>query len=301
MIDARKTPFRFPDFFIIGAPKSGTTALSTYLMQHPDIGFSVPKEPHYFNDDFSTRYTYSLGEYMKCFGPTSADKPSVGEGSVFYLRSRTAVPNILKYAPDAKFIVMLRNPVEAVYSWHWQAIYSFGENILDFEQAWLAQRERAQGRRIPRYNRLHEALEYGPLFTYGEQLERLYRAVPEHRVRVILFDDLQKDPSSTYKQTLEFLNVRELELPRYDVINSSKKNRYQTFETISNGLGAVKRALGIKRGFGALKRLKKWNTRYQQRPPLSASFKSTLRAYYHDDVLKTSSIIHRNLDEWVRD
>src|SRR6185312_16840962 len=111
MADMHPTPPGFPNFFIIGAPKCGTTALSEYLRRHPNIGFSEQKEPHYFNDDFSSRHIYSLDEYMKCFASNSADKVAIGEASVFYLSSRSAVRNILQHMPDAKFIVMLRDPV----------------------------------------------------------------------------------------------------------------------------------------------------------------------------------------------
>src|SRR5690625_588329 len=158
----------YPNFFIIGAPKSGTTALSEYLRQHPEVLFSNPKEPHFFNDDFSHRHITSLDKYLSCFAHATGEERALGEGSVFYLYSKTAVSNIVGQSPHAKFIVMLRIPIEAVYSWHWEVLFNHGENLNDFEEAWHAQEKRKQGKSLPPHNRVREALRYGPLFSYGE-------------------------------------------------------------------------------------------------------------------------------------
>lgn len=299
MVDTRPTPPGFPNFFIIGAPKCGTTALSEYLRQHPHIGFSEPKEPHYFNDDFSSRHIYSLDDYMKCFPADAPTKAAVGEGSVFYLSSRTAVSNILRHAPEARFIVMLRNPVEAAYSWYWQAVHSFGEDIMEFEQAWIAQDDRAQGRRLPRYNKVREALQYGPLFKCGDQLERLYDTVPRQRVKVILFDEFKNDTNRIYLEVLEFLGVPRIELARYQVMNPGRRFRYASIEAVPRIMGNIKRKLGIEKGLGVLTRLKAWNTTHEKRPPLRASFRGHLKDYYRTDVLKAAKLIQRDLGAWA--
>ncbi len=135
---------KFPNFFIIGAPKAGTTALSEYLRGHPQVFFSEPKEPHFFNDDFSARHTYDMDTYLSYFKDADEEYKAIGEGSVFYLSSKNAVPNILKKNPNAKFIVMLRNPVSMAQSWHAQAIHSFGETVLDFDKAWHLQDKRKE-------------------------------------------------------------------------------------------------------------------------------------------------------------
>ena len=99
-----------PDFFIIGAPKCGTTALAHYLSEHPQVCFSYPKEPYYWADDFpgiQRRFGIrSLEKYLQLFEPSSSIKTAFGEGSTIYLASSTAVDRILQFKPDAKFIVM---------------------------------------------------------------------------------------------------------------------------------------------------------------------------------------------------
>lgn len=288
-----------PNFFIIGAPKSGTTALSEYLRQHPDVLFSEPKEPHFFNADFSHRHIDSMATYLDCFSHGTGHELAVGEGSVFYLYSRVAVPNIIARWPDARFIVMLRNPVEAVYSWHWQALYSFGEDLVDFEQAWRAQEDRLAGRRLPRANRVREALHYGPLFRYAEQLERLFQSVPSAQVKIVLFDDFKSDPGRSYRDVLAFLGLPPTDLANYEVINPSKRIRYPVLEhTIRAGV-AVKRFMGIEQGLGIATRLKGWNTRYEKRPLLAKAFREELLDYYRDDIRRTAALIGRDLEHWL--
>ena len=289
-----------PNFFIIGAPKSGTTALSEYLRQHPDVLFSQPKEPHFFNDDFSHRHIESMDAYLDCFSHGGGDEVAIGEGSVFYLYSRTAVPNIVAHWPDARFIVMLRNPLESAYSWHWQALYSFGEDLVNFEQAWRAQGDRLAGRQLPRDNRVREALHYGPLFRYAEQLERLFRSVPAEQVKIVLFDDFKSDTGRAYQDILAFLNLPLMELSHYEVINPSKRIRYPVLErTIRLGV-AIKRFIGIEeQGLGIATRLKRWNTRYEKRPPLTETFREELLDYYRDDIRRTAALIGHDLDNWL--
>jgi hypothetical protein len=138
-----------PNFFIIGAPKSGTTSLANYLSAHPEVHFSDPKEPKYFHSDFHPEHRYALDEggYLGCFDPGEMSRCSaVGEGTVWYLYSEVAVSRILEFNPEARLIAMLRNPVDLAYSLHSQLLYGGHENLESFEEAWRAQEDRAQGR-----------------------------------------------------------------------------------------------------------------------------------------------------------
>ena len=106
-----------PNFFIVGAPKCGTTALCEYLKYHPNVFMSTPKEPHYFAEDFERyRHVKTEDKYLALFGDCNDRHLMIGEASVFYLRSTRAVSLIRDFNPDAKIIVMLRNPVDMVYS-----------------------------------------------------------------------------------------------------------------------------------------------------------------------------------------
>src|SRR5437667_5641216 len=103
---------RLPNFFIVGAPRCGTTALYTYLRQHPDIFLPETKEPHYFNRDMNSGGAIrDHKEYLSLFAGAQG-RARVGEASVYYLSSAYAAREISKVCPGAKIIVMLRNPVD---------------------------------------------------------------------------------------------------------------------------------------------------------------------------------------------
>ena len=125
-----------PDFFILGAPKAGTTTLANWLSEHPQIFVSPLKEPQFFNWDFCHRSTRSFKEYEALFEAATVDHVAVGEASTRYLYSRTAVPAILGYVDKPRFIVMIRDPVDLAYSLHDQTVFNGNENVLDFEKAW---------------------------------------------------------------------------------------------------------------------------------------------------------------------
>src|SRR4029078_338240 len=96
-----------PNLFIVGAPRSGTTALHAYLSTHPDVFMSDPKEPMYWADDLpgamrsSHAPVATLDEYLALFAKAEPRHRVIGEASPIYLRSRSAIPRIEAFAPDA--------------------------------------------------------------------------------------------------------------------------------------------------------------------------------------------------------
>jgi hypothetical protein len=124
-----------PTFFIVGAPKSGTTALAVYLQDHPMVCFSEDKEPQYFALDLpGQRLVTDEAQYLAFFHPSETNKIA-GEASVFYLYSKVAIQNIAKFDQNAKLIVMLRNPIDIVHSFHAQLVFSGEEDERDFAEA----------------------------------------------------------------------------------------------------------------------------------------------------------------------
>ena len=125
---------KFPNFFIAGAAKSGTTSLWRYLLQHPDIFMPsdiMYKEPAYFSDIKGMK---DLNEYLSLFKNVTTEK-MIGEASAAYLTSPESPERIREVVPDAKFIIMLRNPIDRAYSlYNWMACNGY-EPIEIFEQA----------------------------------------------------------------------------------------------------------------------------------------------------------------------
>jgi hypothetical protein len=126
-----------PNFFIVGAPKCGTTALYEYLRLHPNIFMPQYKEPHSFATDLGAYpLIKSPDAYAELFRDACGRHLRVGEASVYYLRSSTAIANIHDFDPEAKIIALFRNPVDLVHALHAQLLYVGEEVVPDFEAAW---------------------------------------------------------------------------------------------------------------------------------------------------------------------
>mgnify|MGYP006274071187 FL=1 len=129
-------PEYIPDFFIIGAPKCGTTALFKYLEDNPDIFLPPVKEPDFFATDMNMANDIKTAEEYTALFDKASSKLKTGEASVWYLYSKQAVSEIIRLKPDAKFIAMVRNPVEMFQSLHAQALYTQFEKEKTPEKAW---------------------------------------------------------------------------------------------------------------------------------------------------------------------
>ena len=159
-----------PNFFIIGAPKCGTTSLARWLSEHPEVFMSPVKEPHFFSTDFSLGDFSDENSYYALFADACPNHIAVGEASATYLRSEVAVMNIENKHRRARYIVMLRNPVDMAHSLHWQAVFSGDENAEDFEQAWRLNSKRENGQDIPPNCRDPKTVQYRRFCSLGEQL-----------------------------------------------------------------------------------------------------------------------------------
>src|ERR1700686_4114710 len=174
---------RKPDFFMVGAPKCGTTALYRCLQAHPDIFVPERKEPHHFGTDlYSPTYVRNLDEYLSLFAGAE-EKKRVGEASVWYLYSKCAAAEIRAFHPHASVIMMLRNPVDMLYSLHSQHLYNGTEEIVDFADALSAEADRKKGRRLPEGVPAVERLFYREVAKYRDQVGRYLRAFGSANVK----------------------------------------------------------------------------------------------------------------------
>jgi hypothetical protein len=300
-----------PDFFIIGAPKCGTTALSEYLRRHPRIGFSQPKEPVYFCTDFPKvrNYTEETDYLEHCFGHCRpSDCLAIGEGSTAYFYSTEAAGNILRFDPGARFIIMLRNPVDMIPALHAQKLLSLEEDESSFETAWALRRERLAGRKIPKFCVEPRLVDYADLGRLGQHAQRLFQEIPEPQRLVILFDDFARDTRSIYRQVLAFLGVPDDGRTEFPRINESRRLKNPTLYEFGHRpppmlmriVNAIKTALGIER-LGILSRLLDWNVRQSERKPLSATMKQTLRQEFSEDIDRLATLLGRDLSDWRRE
>jgi hypothetical protein len=285
-----------PDFFIIGAPKCGTTSLAAWLAEHPHVFMSPRKEPHHFNTDMKNYLTRSRSLYERLFSRAGDQHLAVGEASTWYLYSDVAVPNILEYNPDARFVVCLRNPVEMAPSLHEQCRFAAHEHIADFAAAWALRDERHRGRAVSFWCREPKQLSYGRACLLGSMLERLYQRVPREKVLTILLDDMRANPGCEYRRVLEFLGVADDRRAEFPVENAAKEPRYLLGQQIARIGYWVKLRTGITRSFG----LARLNTRPRPRAPLAAELVPELEEYFRADIARLEALLGRDLSHWFR-
>jgi hypothetical protein len=306
-------PECFPDFFLIGAPRSGTTSLSRYLADNPQVCFSRPKEPHYFSllsphaslDDLATAY---LSQYFShCGGGYKA----IGEGSTSYLYAPYALRRISSVNPRAKFIAILRNPLDMLPSYHLRLRFTIMEDVEDFATAWRLQDVRARGERIPKYCLAPLLLLYREVAKFGEHVERLYHLAGRDRSLVLLFDDLVRDPGTVYKQVLAFIGVDDDGRTRFQRKLQSKFYRYRWLQQLlyaSLGrkgpfVDTLFRRMNKKKASGRkswLKPLARWNTINVRPDPLDPTMRKILRDTFATDVDKLSQLLQRDLSHWLK-
>ena len=296
-----------PNFFIVGAPKCGTTALSEYLRDHPNVFISEPKEPHYFAFDFEQyRVKKNWSEYLNLFASSTSEHTAIGEGSVFYLCSSVALEKIKEYNPQAKIIVMLRNPVDMIYSFHSQLVFTADESEKNFEKAWRLQETRQQGKQIPSQCREPAFLQYAEMGKLGQQIEKLQAVLPAEQVKIVLFEDFVKSTKNVYDEVLGFLAVPDDKRTEFIRINENKSHKMGAVGNftakppalLTNVALKARDMLGIKE-LGILDTIRSFNTKVAAREPLSDSLRSEMIEEFTPDIQKLARLIDRDLSHWL--
>jgi hypothetical protein len=289
-----------PDFFIVGAPKCGTTALYTYLKQHPEIFISPKKEPQFFASDVlgDRRHTCTWSDYLSCFAAAHGEK-RIGEASVAYLGSRCAPKEIKAFNPAAKIIIMLRNPVDMMHSLHSQRLV-YNTEYCSFDAALDA--EERQGLVLARY----VGLSYREAARYPDKVRRYFDVFGRENVHVIVYDDLVKDTCGVYRKVVGFLGVGLDFQPRtFPIINANKRVRNRQLYKFLTRPPEVARNLSrvlLPRPLRLLlaAALRRLNTVYEERPPMSLELRSRLQAEFRPEVEELSNLLDRDLSAWCK-
>lgn len=297
---------RKPNFFIIGAPKCGTTSLSEYLRSHPNVFMTRLKEPRYFAEDLY-RPISTFEEYVALFSQVTSDHYAIGEGSVTYLISKVAAKNIKEFNPSAKLIAMVRNPIQMIPSLHSQLVYSLNESEDDFEKAWNLQSKRRQGEHIPKTCRSPIYLQYAYAGKLGAQLERLFRVFDKELVKVIVFDDFVISTKKVYEETLSFLTVPsdgKIDFPRVNANKVSRSQKVSRFvrrppKQLMEPYFRIKRFFNFG-SIGLFRRIKKINSQATKRQPISLEMKQELIETFTEDIYLLSDLLERDLSHWLR-
>ncbi len=310
--DGKHTPNK-PSFFIVGNSKSGTTALYAFLSPHPGIFMSRPKEPNYFAKDFCQGVTVGAfrekteQKYLAYFAGTEPHK-ICGEASACYLYSKVAAEEIFKFNPSAKIIILLREPVSFLHSYHMQLLKNpteDGENVKDFEAALNLEEDRKAGRNIPEGCLVPPLLFYSERIKYAEQVERYLRLFGRENVKVFIYEDFKKNNASIYKEVLDFLGLQPEVMPDFQSYNRGAMLRSKTLQNWFGKLTHGKGWMGpIKNLITSLlpKSLRRTLTRmmyrrviFRPKPELDPALTLRLKRAFKPEVEKLSRLLDRDL------
>jgi len=289
-----------PNFFIVGAPKCGTTSLASWLTQNENIFMSPIKEPAFFNSD-GLGGSRNLRQYEKNFSAVPVGVRCVGEASTHYLNSVDAIENIRAYDPKAKIIVCLRNPVDMAISLHGQRVKDGIEPIADFAQAWDAQFSR-RDEKSSKISQKHilDRLQYGNYCELGRQLKRVYEVFPEKQVLPIFLRDMELSPQNTYERVLEFLDVKNNSEVVLDSLNRAEVPRNRGLNKVLRLIIHAKREAGINVGTGLGSWLIRLNSRRNADAGklVSAEVRRELVQFFSDDISLLERLTDRDLSAW---
>ena len=303
----------WPDFFIAGAPKAGTTALHAALAVVDGIELSRVKEPKYFlcdgrpparsqhrgpGDAHSAReWVWRTSEYLDLWSP---DGDALrGESTPFYLHCADAHARIAGVAPHAKFVVLLRDPVDRAYS-NWMHLWSDGlEPESDFLRAVDLEDRRREAGWAPFWR-------YRGLGRYGEQLENLYRHVPRSQVLTLRYRTLVEEPHRSVQRVLEFLGAPAAE-PRPVPRDNTRPFRPDTART-----RAVARLVRAGAAAGSYAPPQVWRTTSRpllrelhrkgvHRPELTPDQRRRVLEPLLDDLTLLEQLTGESFDDWRSD
>ena len=291
-----------PNFFIFGAPKCSTTAFNAYLKRHPDVFIPERKEIHFFGRDLKLDGERpSLEAYLALFAP-SASRCAIGESSVFYLFSRTAADEIYSFNPDARIIIMLRDPIDMVHSLYYQNYWYGYEVAATLKTAPQLEHARRRGNPVPPGAPPH-ALLYTEIGQYSRQIERYFKAVfGRDRVHIVFYDNLRRDITNEYLRVLSFLGVDVKFETSFEVINANKEAfspRLQRFLAHPPNwvLSAGRKLLPRVVRNTLRKDLRRMNTKEVRRPAMDDSLMRELCKVFAADLQRLRTLLHDELPD----
>ena len=316
------TPYRLPNFFLVGAPKAGTTSLYHYLAQHPEIYMSPIKEPSHFSTEIrpenfcdkrragveaafeeqrkylqgpmKEQHSGSIGmdwnDYVRLFMNVKAE-PAIGEASAKYLWSKTAAANIHAKIPHAKILMVLRDPVSRAFSDYLEALTA-GALRCSFRK-YVESCLSCEGGKLSLW---WPTLETG---LYYESVKRYMDRFPRENICIVLYDKYQTEPESVLAEIFRFLGVASSFKP--DLSKRHHEPRVPRFRSLNRFLskqGALNRlAMICPSGFKPL--LRKLWVRPRERVAVSSSDREFLLSYYRDDIGKLARLLNCDLTAWL--
>lgn len=278
--------------------------MNNYLAQHPQVFMSRTKELHYFGKDLHFAEKRLSKEAYLSYFKEAYDSLAVGESSVWYLYSSSAAAEIAAFAPCAKIIIMLRNPIDMIYSLHSEFLYSGNEEVEDFVSALALESCRRRGQHIPQSANFPGGLQYRETARYASQVKRYFDNFGRERVKVLLYEDFREDVGRTYVDVLEFLGLDTSFRPEFTLVNPNKRVRSKFLRELILRPKGLPRILGkavtpAKLRHTIMRRLHEWNVVYSTRIPLEVQVRQRLLMEFVPEIERMSKLLCRDLSCWT--
>lgn len=309
-----------PNFIVVGAAKSGTTSIYQYLKQHSQVYMSPVKETHFFSSDidpkkFRPDYAQALNKDLTAYvnGPMDKEifhafvtdweiykklfknatgKKAIGEVTNSYLFSTSAAANIKQYLPQTKVIMILRNPIERIFSHYLMDIRS-GVEKLPFKEAVIKDMNKnPKGWGISNV--------YVEIGMYSQQVKRFMEQFPKEQLMIILFDDFKKDAAGVMKNIFSFIGID----TETNIDFSVRYNK--AFIPKSKWVGKINSQRKLKLFLKdlmpkSMKSLfKKAMFTDKNLPVMSADEKQFLVDLYKEDISQLGKLLNRDLSNWIK-
>lgn len=298
-----------PTFLLIGAAKSGTSAIYNFLKQHPQIYMSPQKEPYYFalqgetvefnapgDNGINHRAVTDRAVYEALFAGRTNELAS-GEASTLYLYDERTAERIREQRPDARLIAVLRNPVDRAFSSYLHTRRDGWETLTSFAEALAAEPERIAA------NWSH-IWHYQQAGYYSHQIQRYLDCFPREQLLILLYDDLKREPDRLLEQICRFIGVD----PAFRVDTSRRYNTsgQARFAGLQKWIIEPNRLKSMTKGvvpneirMRIRQTLLDLNVTGDKRPSMLPSDREFLKGRFHDDILSLQDVIKRDLSHWL--
>ncbi len=311
-----------PTFLIVGAVKAGTTSIHEYLQMHPEVYMSPVKETNYFSDadmlfdhfnvDYKQDINVNLDKYLS--GPmdtkihiahvrTAAqydalyknvtNQKAIGEVSNSYLYCPSTAQKIKEALPDVQIVMILRNPIERLYS----------QFLMNLKLGKIAERDLLkeiaadQAKSLKGWGVSHLYLEVG---LYYEQVKRYTDLFPGHKIKILFYDDYKQQPKQAMQELFAFLHVNPAFEPdmsqRYNEAGMPRFGKLNYWLTQIGVYGLVKRLFPA----DIKERLKSVIYTRSNIPSITPQEKAWLIDYYRSDVQQLSTLLNKDLSHWLK-
>lgn len=255
------------------------------------------KEPHHFGRDLIrvNRPPPNRDRYLSRF-EGAAGFPVRGEASTSYLQSSSAPHEIKELSPEARIIILLRNPVDVMYALHGEQLLSGFEQLHDFGEALQAEARRRRGEDRPNRAGVLNLLFYREVVDYPRHVARYFDVFGRSSVLVLFFEEFFADPAARFPDVLDFLEVEEDRSPDFEIVNPSKRVRFKWLQDLiaspPSYIAKIGDVLIPNRLHGKTSHaLLRWNTRVQKRPPLPSQLRRTLRQEQSDRIDRLGNLL----------